>query len=258
MAAGERAHTNRVRAESFGADAEAYDRARPSYPPALIDDLVSDRPRTALDVGCGTGKAAVLLAARGVDVLGLEVDERMAAVARRHGIAVEIDPFETWAAGNRRFDLIVSGQAWHWIDPRRGAAKAADLLPSGGRLALFWNFARLDRRARRVVDAAYDAVAPQLNQTSVLCQEGPRTIPGQIDYLERTGPFRRVERRRYRWEQTYRRDEWLALMRTHSDHSTLPGASLDRLLVEVGAAFDAIGGRATAHYTTEAVFARAA
>ena len=77
---------DRSRAESFGDIAEAYDRARPSYPPALFDDLLADGARTVLDVGCGTGIVAALLAARGCDVLGVEVDERMAQVARAKGI----------------------------------------------------------------------------------------------------------------------------------------------------------------------------
>ena len=58
-------YADRSRAESFGSVAEQYDRYRPSYPAALIDDLVAPRPADVLDVGCGTGKAAVLLAARG-------------------------------------------------------------------------------------------------------------------------------------------------------------------------------------------------
>src|SRR5215475_3487386 len=94
----DRVHTNRTRAESFGAVADAYDRARPSYPPALIDDLLAAAPADALDVGCGTGKAARLLAERGVPVLGVEVDARMAAVARAHEIPVELGTFEQWDA----------------------------------------------------------------------------------------------------------------------------------------------------------------
>ena len=133
-------HTNRTRAESFGAVAEVYELARPSYPPALVDDLLAGAPADALDVGCGTGKAARLLTQRGVPVLGVEVDARMAAVARAHGLTVDIGTFEQWNAAGRQFDLIVSGQAWHWIDPDAGAAKAAVLLRPGGLLAPFWNF----------------------------------------------------------------------------------------------------------------------
>ena len=54
-------HHDRGRAESFGSSAERYDRYRPSYPDALIDDLARLRPATVLDVGCGTGKVSVAL-----------------------------------------------------------------------------------------------------------------------------------------------------------------------------------------------------
>jgi hypothetical protein len=35
-------------------------------------------------------------------------------------------------------DALVSGQTWQCVDPRAGAAKAADALRLAGRLALFW------------------------------------------------------------------------------------------------------------------------
>lgn len=36
-------------------------------------------------------------------------------------------------------DAVVAGQAWHWIDPVAGTAKAARVLRPGGMLALFRN-----------------------------------------------------------------------------------------------------------------------
>jgi predicted RNA methylase len=52
------------------------------YPDALLDDLATLRPAHVLDVGCGTGKAAVGLARSGLSVLSVELDPRMAEVAR--------------------------------------------------------------------------------------------------------------------------------------------------------------------------------
>src|ERR1700730_7980841 len=72
-------HENRRRAESFGEEAERYDRARPSYPAALVDELLASKPARVLDVGCGTGKVARLFLARAGAVLGVERAWRMAA-----------------------------------------------------------------------------------------------------------------------------------------------------------------------------------
>src|SRR4051794_3902031 len=121
-------HLDRARAGSFGSVADQYDRFRLAYPDTLIHDLAGLRPAKVLDVGCGTGKVAVSLAERGLSVLGVEVDQRMAEVARGHGIEVEVAAFENWAAAGRTFDLITCGDAWHWIDPDHGAAKATEVL----------------------------------------------------------------------------------------------------------------------------------
>lgn len=196
----ERAHTDRMRAESFGALAEQYDRERPGYPDALVDDLVEARPADALDIGSGTGKAAVLLAARGVQVLGVEVDERMSAVARARGVPVEIAPFETWPARERHFDLVVCGQAWHWIDPAVGPGKARDVLRPNGLLGLFWNFAHFDSDTQRARDAAYVDAAPELSRHSVVRGGGPATVPGHVAGLRAAG-LGAVEHRRYEWFQ---------------------------------------------------------
>ena len=251
----DRAHTNRVRAESFGARAEQYDRERPGYPDALVDDLVAARPADALDIACGTGKAAVLIAARGVRVLGVEVDERMSAVARARGLPVEIAPFETWPARRRRFDLVVCGQAWHWIDPAVGPAKARKLLRPHGLLGLFWNFAHFDAVTQRALDAAYLDAAPELSRHSVVRGGGPATVPAHVAGLRAAG-FGAVEHARYEWFQDYSRERWLALLSTHSDHATLPAARRHALWARVGEAVDALGGTLRARYVTEALLAR--
>ena len=50
---------------------------------ATFVDTLDPRPRRVLDAGCGTGRVAVELARRGLDVVGVDVDAGMLAVARR-------------------------------------------------------------------------------------------------------------------------------------------------------------------------------
>jgi SAM-dependent methyltransferase len=66
-------------------------------------------------------------------------DIRMADVARQSGLEIEVATFETWEPAGREFDAVIAAQAWHWVDPVAGAAKAAQVLRAGGRLAVFWN-----------------------------------------------------------------------------------------------------------------------
>src|SRR5258708_16201220 len=66
-------HQHRQVAESFGSDAERYDRARPNYPGALVERIVAASPGLdVLDVGCGTGIAARQFQAAGRRVLGVD------------------------------------------------------------------------------------------------------------------------------------------------------------------------------------------
>jgi SAM-dependent methyltransferase len=253
-------HEDRQRAGSFGDDAEQYDRARPSYPAALVDDLLSDGARRVLDVGCGTGIASRLFAERGCDVVGVEPDARMAAVATRHGIPVEISTFEEWSPPPEPFDLVVSAQAWHWVDPATGPAKAASALCAGGRFGAFWNRYGLTAEAHRALDEAYAQHAPELRVPSVplgtMRAEPRRTRGDDLEDLSPAAGFTAAEERRYEWDDTYSRDAWLDQLPTQSDHRLLPRAQLDHLLAAVGDVIDELGGAINVHHTTHLITAR--
>jgi 2-polyprenyl-3-methyl-5-hydroxy-6-metoxy-1,4-benzoquinol methylase len=105
-------HRHRQVAESFGEDPARYDRARPPYPGALVDRVVAASPGSdVLDVGCGTGIEARQFQAAGCHVTGVEPDARMADLARRSGIAVEVATFEAWDSAGRDFDAVIAGTA---------------------------------------------------------------------------------------------------------------------------------------------------
>jgi ubiquinone/menaquinone biosynthesis C-methylase UbiE len=102
-------HQHRQVAESFGTDAERYDRTRPRYPEAMVERIVAASPGPdVLDVGCGTGIEARQFQAVDCKVLGVKPDARMADFSRHSG--VEVATFEAWDPAGRAFDAVVAGE----------------------------------------------------------------------------------------------------------------------------------------------------
>jgi SAM-dependent methyltransferase len=250
-------HDDRGRACSFGADPERYDRSRPRYPAELITFLLADQPRQVLDVGCGTGIASRLFAARGCDVLGVEPDVRMAEVARRHGIAVEAGRLEDWDPRGRRFDLVISGQAWHWVEPVAGTRAVAAALRPAGRFGAFWNAGHHRPALRARFDEIYARLAPGLDKHSVaLGNMSGEPFRRAAAALRANGSFTEPESLTFTWHHTYSRDAWLDQLPTHSDHAALPADRRDHLLSEIGTAIDAEGGNVAMTFDTWLVTAR--
>ena len=129
------------RAVSFGAVADVYERARPTYPQAALDWLLPAGARRVLDLGVGTGKLTRLLADRDLDVVAVEPSEGMRAAfaAGLPGIDVLAGAGERIPLGDASMDAVLVAQAWHWVDPGRAAPEVARVLRPGGRLGLLWN-----------------------------------------------------------------------------------------------------------------------
>ncbi|MFI9586178.1 class I SAM-dependent methyltransferase [Streptomyces sp. NPDC052236] len=256
-------HQHRQAAESFGSDAERYDRARPRYPEAMVDRIVAGSPgRDVLDVGCGTGIAARQFQAAGCTVLGVDADARMAALARQLGseVEVEVATFEAWDPAGRTFDVVVAGQAWHWIDPVAGAARAARVLRPGGRLAAFWNVGEPPPEAAEAFAAVYRRVLPDspfnLQGTAKAALDGYQALfTKAADGIREAGGFSAPEQWRFDWEWSYSRDAWLDQLPTQGAFTRLPPDTLAQVLEGVGAAVDAMGGGFTMRYATVAVTA---
>jgi SAM-dependent methyltransferase len=112
-------------------DSPGYAQFRPEYPPALFDWLADVAPRRelALDVGTGTGQAAIGLSRRFRRVIA--IDPSAAQIARAvatPGVEYRVATAEDVEV-EERVDLVCIAQALHWLDldrfwPRVGAAAA--------------------------------------------------------------------------------------------------------------------------------------
>jgi SAM-dependent methyltransferase len=134
-----------VAARGFGAEAEAYDRARPSYPPdavAWLARALGIRPgRRVIDLAAGTGKLTALIADAGSELIAVEPVAAMRGQLRRRlpgvplvGAVAEELPFAACSV-----DAAVVAQAFHWFDADLAMTELHRVLRAGGRLGLIWN-----------------------------------------------------------------------------------------------------------------------
>ena len=224
-----------------------------------MDRIIARSPgRDVLDVGIGTGIAARQFLTAGCTVSGVDVDERMAELAREAGFRTDVARFEAWDPAGRSFDAVIAGQAWHWVDPVVGALKAAQVLRPAGRLAPFWNVFRPPPEIASAFAEIYGRV--QAEALSIAWTRPTLDLYGPIfektaDGMRQAGAFSAPEQWRFDWDQPYTRDEWLDQVPTHGQATRLPPEALGELLTGIGAALDAAGGGFTMHYTTVTVTA---
>jgi SAM-dependent methyltransferase len=160
--------------EVFNEVAGEYDRHRPSYPDALIDQACEvgglGPGSTVLEIGCGTGQLTRSLLARGLRVTAIEPGERLIARARdRLGHAGEVEfvnrRLEEASLPHAHYSAVFSASAIHWVDPDVSWRKTADALVDGGTLALLSSFGLAEPRSagdQQALRAAMARVAPEL------------------------------------------------------------------------------------------------
>ena len=245
----------------FDNNAIAYDKFRPHYPSQLIDDLVNlsgiQSPEHILEIGCGTGQLTIDLLKRGYHVVAVEKGKHLAEITRnkldkfQHGQVV-VSAFEDWDS-EKRFKLVVSAQAFHWIDKELGFKKVKDLLKKTGSIALIWNIDQSQHTDFwKTSSPIYQNYFPKNPQKKSL---GDISHSYQ-NYLDELSYFKQVNRVEYPWEKRYSKDAYLGLLQTFSDHMTLEEQKRKQFFEAIEKAIELNGNQVEKYYKTVLLFAK--
>tara|TARA_Y100001970_G_scaffold19801_2_gene22385 strand:+ start:26623 stop:27420 length:798 start_codon:yes stop_codon:yes gene_type:complete len=124
--------------ESSSWDAGLYDRSFGYIQKMaldLIDDLSPKQGECIVDLGCGTGEMAAVIARTGAEVIGVDNDLEMIRLARLKYPTIHFDCTDASDMQfSRKVDAVFSNAALHWIkNPMPVISSVADNLKLGGR-----------------------------------------------------------------------------------------------------------------------------
>ncbi|HEY4460908.1 MAG TPA: class I SAM-dependent methyltransferase [Pseudonocardiaceae bacterium] len=208
--------TRSQQARSFGRQASSYERLRPTYPVAAIEDFLPEPGKRVVDVGAGTGKLTGVLIGAGHAVVAVEPDPDMRAtlVEALPGIDAREGTGEALPVEDHSADAICYGQSWHWVEQEAASREARRVLTGDGVLALIWN----------MPDAQY----PWVRRLHEITRPGEDTRTDPVP-MPLSG-FAPGKLTRTRWRQRLSPDELVQLVGTYSRIAVSPPEQRDATL----------------------------
>jgi SAM-dependent methyltransferase len=218
--------------------AEAYNKARPHYPEALIQQVVEVAQLGAdsniLEVGSGPATATVAFAPLGCSMVCLEPNPDFFRLAQQNcqaypQVEIQNSSFEEWPPAVAKFDAVLAASSFHWIPPEVGYPKAAQALKEKGSLILLWNKElQPSYEVYQSLAKIYQQYAPSLDRYED--QETQEAILRELGQMAiDSGQFQDLVAGTMVSEVTYSTDEYLMLLNTYSPYLALDPQQKDAL-----------------------------
>ena len=241
----------------FGEDVDAFDATRPVAPGVVFDDLVRlaelRSGSAVLEIGPGTGQATRRLAERGLHVLALEIDSRLAERATRNlsqfpDLGILTASFEEWDPSGALFDAVFACNSFHWVDPDAAFVKAAAVLRPAGHLAVLSTPVVVPEHASRFwwdVQDDWSAVGAARVDPAT---KHPDLIGDHGSAAEASGLFRSATVTRHPFEVSLTADQYVANLSTQSGVKQLTAHAQGELLARVKRRIEHEAERLTVHH----------
>jgi len=177
--------------DHFSKQAEDYAKFRPRYPREIFEYLGTIVParQLAWDCATGNGQAAVELANVFDRVIATDASESQIAKAEpRERVEYRVAPAEQSGLQSDNFDLVMVGQALHWLNHDPFYPEVRRVLKQRGVFAASaYNLLRTDRAIKEIVSRYYyEIVGPYWPRERALIERFPK-IPFPLPERETPG-----------------------------------------------------------------------
>jgi SAM-dependent methyltransferase len=233
---------------SFELVADAYERARPGYPPEavawIVERLDLREGRTVLDLGAGTGKLTRALLKTGAHVIAVEPGDAMRGELEQAAPGAEVrrGSAEDIPLAEGSVDAITVGQAFHWFRHDEAIPELHRVVRRGGGVALVWNLRDKDAPLHREIG---ELIAPFFPPDRPDPEESGRRL-GESELF---GP---LEERRFRFAQELDADMLAERIASVSFVAAAPLDARRELDLRLRRVAESLGGRVAFPYLTAA------
>lgn len=236
---------------TFNDVVDVYDKARPTYPQELLDDVLDfsnmEFFESGLEVGAGTGQATDLFLNRIKKLDIVEVGDKQVEYLKKKYSDKNISTYKAYFeaySSTEKYDFIYSATAFHWVDAAIGYPKAWNMLKNGGVMAVFWHMSSVTYRDYGIFVGLDEIKKKYLPMESLGFDD--KGIEGvrkkRIEQIQSGKCFSAPVIKEYKWLDKYDAERYALLLESYSSTQTLEERDKKNYLVEVKDYINANGG----------------